>query len=403
MKRYFKILLLALLVPGTVLAAEWSGEVGFESWFFADTGSEGQSKTHPSLHIEAEYFNDWNGGRDSFTFSPMYVYDVQDDERAHGDVSELVWIHVGDSWELRTGVHTVFWGVVETQHQVDIINQTDLVMNYDGEDKLGQPMINLSVDQSWGTLDLYLMSFFRDRTFSGDEGRFRGPFIVDTDNPRFESSDERKQIDAAIRWHQYFGDFDIAVSHFSGTDRTPSFELQGEMVGPTFVPNGMLTPVYYVVDQTGLELQYIYEGWALKLEAISNSGSGFGERYNAQTAGFEFTQTGIFESRIDLGWIVEYSHDSRGVLAPPRILEQDLAVATRWELNDIDATEMLFGVVVDEKASDVVVFLEGSRRIGEYWKVFVEGRIYNAGSFPDSKLWYLQDDDFLRIELVRYF
>ncbi|MBV1914590.1 MAG: hypothetical protein KUG72_04340 [Pseudomonadales bacterium] len=403
MNRYFRILLLMLIFPGAVLAAEWSSEVGFESRFFADTGSQEQSKTHPSLWFEAEYFKDWNKGRDSFTFSPFLVYDVRDDERTHWDIGELVWIHVGDSWELRTGVHTVFWGVVETQHQVDIINQTDLVMNVDEEDKLGQPMINLSVDQSWGTLDLYLMSFFRDRTFPGEEGRFRGPFIVDTDNPRFESSNERKQIDAAIRWHQYFGDFDIAISHFSGTDRTPSFEVQGEMVGSVFVPNGMLTPVYYVVDQTGLELQYIYEGWAFKLEAISNSGSGYGERYGAQTGGFEFTQTGIFESRIDLGWIVEYSHDSRDKQAPPRVLEHDLAIATRWILNDVDATEMLVGVVADDQTSDLVFFLEGSRRIGEYWKVFVEGRIYNAGSAPDSKLWYLEDDDFLKVELVRYF
>ena len=42
------------------------------------------------------------------------------------------------------GVRRVFWGVAESNHLVDVINQTDAIENPDQEDKLGQPMLNLA-------------------------------------------------------------------------------------------------------------------------------------------------------------------------------------------------------------------------------------------------------------------
>ena len=49
-----------------------------------------------------------------------------------------------ENYETKIGVRKDFWGVTETVHRVDILNQTDSVDGFDGEDKLGQPMINLS-------------------------------------------------------------------------------------------------------------------------------------------------------------------------------------------------------------------------------------------------------------------
>ena len=400
-------LLAAICFATGTTAEEWSGEIGLESRVYQHSGPQGQSKLHPSVRVEAEYYNDWNDGRDSFTFSPMAVFDVQDGDRTHWTIGELAWIHVDDNWELRTGIRTVFWGVTETRHLVDIINQTDLVMDVDGEDKIGQPMINLSFERSWGTLDLFLMSIFEERTFPGADGRLRGPLVVDTDNALFESSNKKHRLEGAVRWHQYYGDFDIAVSHFSGNGREPVYLLNGTV----------LTPVYPVIDQTGLELQYIYEGWALKLEAISHYGSA--GRYGATVFGFEHTLTGIYDSRVDLGWVVEYSYDGRGDATPPGVLEHDLTIATRWMLNDVDASELLTGVVLDERSQEWVFFFEGSRRLGEYWKLVLESQIFMGGDplpqdlpsvlaqlgslDPDNKLGYLQNEDFVKIEVIRYF
>ncbi len=100
---------------------------------------------------------------------------------------ELSWQLVSRSWELRIGVRKVFWGVAESQQLVDIINQTDLVENVDGEDKLGQPMVNIALIRSWGTVDFFLLPWFRERTFPGQVGRLRFAQPVDTDNPAYES------------------------------------------------------------------------------------------------------------------------------------------------------------------------------------------------------------------------
>jgi hypothetical protein len=82
----------------------------------------------------------------------------------------------------------VFWGVTESSHLVDIINQSDFVENIDTEDKLGQPMVSLRWLPEWGTLDLFLMPLHRERTFQGLAGRPRLPLPIDQDNPVYESS-----------------------------------------------------------------------------------------------------------------------------------------------------------------------------------------------------------------------
>ena len=65
------------------------------------------------------------------------------------DIRELNYLLFGETWEVRLGVDKVFWGTTEFVHLVDIVNQTDLVEDVDGEDKLGQPTVNLSVPSDW--------------------------------------------------------------------------------------------------------------------------------------------------------------------------------------------------------------------------------------------------------------
>ena len=58
------------------------------------------------------------------------------------------------------GIDKVFWGVIESRHLVDYINQTDGVEDVDGEDKLGQPMINLGLQRDWGDLIFFCCLIF---------------------------------------------------------------------------------------------------------------------------------------------------------------------------------------------------------------------------------------------------
>ena len=382
-------------------------DLGLQSRAYAERGLVGQSHFQPSLSARMELYRSWDQGRQSFTFVPFLRLDAQDDRRTHFDVRELYWARVADDWELRLGVQQVFWGVTEFKHLVDIVNQTDLVENIDGEDKLGQPMAHLSLVRDWGILDVMLMSGFRERTFPGPDGRLR--FALPVDNSAgFESGAGRCRLDAAVRWSHGVGPVEWGIYHFSGTSRAPQL-LPGRAADGT----ARLYPHYPVIEQTGLDAQVLLGDWALKLEAISNSG--YDDRYAAFNAGFERTLVGAFGGRADLGIVVEYMFDERDEDAFDTLFEHDLAVGTRWSLNDPADTQALVGLIWDVQTDEYVFAVEGSPRLGNTWTLMLEGRIFGGAARPDpdalleslfdadNRSASLQRDDFIQIELTRYF
>lgn len=383
-------------------------DLGLQARTYAQSGINGQSRFQPSVSARLDYYRSWDQDRQSFTFSPFARVDAEDGERTHFDLRELFWSRVGTDWDMHIGVKQVFWGVTEFKHLVDIVNQSDLVENIDGEVKLGQPMAHLSVIRDWGIVDFYLLTGFRERTFPGRNGRLRLSVPIDTDHPSYESGAEDRRIDGAIRWSHSIGPVEFGLSHFSGTSRdpilVPAQDAEGELV---------LRPYYPVVDQTGLDAQAIVGDWAWKLEAISNSG--YDDRYTAINLGFERTLVGVLGGRADLGLIAEYMFDDRDEAAINTLFEHDLALGTRWSLNDVADTQALLGVIWDTQTDEYVFKVEGSRRLGETWTLLVEGRVFGGANEPDmraplqslldadNKSASLQRDDFLQLELTRYF
>jgi hypothetical protein len=394
----------ALAVAGEI---EFSGFIAGEVRFFPQSAAwPGQSGAalNPSLVGQPEFRYEWNESRDRITFIPFGRLDSIDPERTHLDLRELNWLHVGGEWgqrlgidwELVLGVNKVFWGVTESVHLVDIINQTDLVENPDGEDKLGQPMVNLTLLLPWrtGTLDLFLLPYFRERTFPGEEGRLRPPLPIDTDRAEYESGAEEYHIDWAVRWSHTLGDFDVGVSHFSGTNREP--RLVARQLSPA---ETVLVPFYDLMDQTGLDLQWTKYGWLWKLEIISRDGHG--DRFTALAGGFEYTFFGVFNTAADLGLLAEYIYDDRGDKATTPY-EDDVFIGTRLTFNDVQSTELLGGVVIDTESDATLWFFEGSRRLGENWTLDLEVRLFN-GISPGDPLFGFQKDDFLQLRLARHF
>ena len=385
-------LVLGLSLLSTAVIADIDAEVGVETRYFFEEGLNEQNKFHSSLRGELTY--QYSSGNSDFEVIAFARYDEQDSERSHADLREASWTYVGNSWELKAGVSKVFWGVTESRHLVDVINQSDAVENLDGEDKLGQPMTKLSLEQDWGTVDLFWLPYFRERTFSGKDGRLGLPFVVDTDNAIYGSSAERWHSDFAVRYSHYIGDFDFAVSHFSGTSRDPVLSFNNDFANPMFVP------AYYTVDQTGLEFQYIYDEWLLKFEGITNSG--LERRFSAAVAGFEYTQVGIFESSADLGWLMEYLYDDRKELAP-HSFEQDIFAGWRYAFNDADSSEILAGIIYDPETEEVVYSFEANKRLASDLKLNIEARVFDGGEALDAKTVIFQDEDYLQLELVKYF
>jgi len=388
-----------------VNAGEWSGYVSGEMRGFANSPADPRQDGNTlSLAAQPEYYHEWDDGRQSLTFTPFVRWDETDRKRSHADIRELTWLQVGDDWELRAGVRKVFWGVTESQHLVDIINQTDLVEALDGEEKLGQPMLNLALIRDWGTVDFFVLPGFRERTFAGKKGRLRFgkkgrlrfALPVDTGQTQYESSRKQQHVDYALRWSHYLGDWDLAVSYFNGTSRDPNFlpnvDSQGKPIS--------LTPFYPQIEQLGLELQATLDAWLWKAEAISRSGQG-NRPYTALTAGFEYTFVGIFDSQADLGVVSEILYDDRGknALTP---FADDILLAARFTLNDAQSSEALLGVIFDSDDSTRVVTLESSRRLGENWKLSIEAQSFlNVAS--NDFLYGLRRDNYVQLELARYF
>ena len=377
---------LLLFFFNTALAGEWSGFVSLESrYFYEDASSPLQTDANTSIAFLPEYRIEWDKGYQSLTFTPFVRLDSQDSERSHVDIRELVWIKAEKSWEMRVGISKVFWGVAESQHLVDIINQTDLVENFDREDKLGQPMLNVSLIKNWGIVDLFILPGFRERTFPGNSGRLRLP-RVDSSQAVYESSSEEKHIDYAVRWSDTLGDWDIGLSHFYGTSRDPALSPGVDNAGKP-----VLIPRYDLINQTGVDIQATLESWLWKLEAIHRSGQG--ERYYAATAGLEYSFYGIFESNTDLGIVSEYLYDDRGETAPTPF-QNDVLIGLRFALNDTQSSDALIGAIIDLDNDSMLYSVEASRRLGESWKLNLEIRTFQ--SVPVK-------DDYVSLDLAYYF
>lgn len=312
--------------------------------FTEDALHDRQHDDYGSLALEQETYLDWDDRDQSFTAVLFGRLDRHDEERTHADIREAFYRYTARSHEWRLGVRREFWGVLESAHLVDVLNQTDFVEDVAGEAKLGQPMANLAWFTPAGTLDFYLMPVFRERTFPGREGRPRPLLPIDTAAARTADSG----MDVAVRYFESFGRLDAGLHYFHGTNREPRFDTVFDAcdvsVSLVLLPGDTLTltcaearefdgslppgtvdevrvdlddprfaPVYDRIDQVGIDLQYVTGGLALKAEAVHRRARAF-EDYTAAGAGLEYTLYDLFGSGYDLGLLAEYLYDGRGLL-----------------------------------------------------------------------------------------
>jgi hypothetical protein len=399
--RYSELLVLglalgmAVAVPGG--AGEWrlSGSLAADLRLFAEDPSfpgQEEDSTQPSITFQPEWRFTSEEGHHKFSFIPFLRLDGVDDERSHFDLREAYWLYIADSWELTLGIDKVFWGVTESLHLVDVINQTDLVEEVDGEDKLGQPMLRLSTLRPWGTLSFFAMPAFRERTFAGPDGRLRAPLAVDTDRPQYASGAEEGHLDLALRYAHYLGNWDLGAYYFRGTGREPRLLPRAD--------GQALLPFYTIIQQVGIDLQYTHDAWLWKLEAIGREGQG--KTFGAMVAGLEYTFYQLVGGSSDLGVLVELLYDDRDVAAPVTFFDDDIFIGARWARNDIRDTTLLAGVVIDRHGGGTALFAEGETRIADGWTIELEARVF-SGVEADDPLFAVQNDDFLTLRLAWFF
>ena len=133
-----------------------SSSVGLQTEMFYEnspTTHRENYKNNLSLSLDTEIEHSRQNNKYFFHFFGRI--DQNDSQRTRIDVREGYYQYLAPNFDLTIGLAKVFWGVTESVHLVDVINQIDWLEDVDGEDKLGQPMVRLNIFQEWGDVAIF--------------------------------------------------------------------------------------------------------------------------------------------------------------------------------------------------------------------------------------------------------
>ncbi|RLA07667.1 MAG: hypothetical protein DRQ51_05185 [Gammaproteobacteria bacterium] len=400
-----KIIILSILSLLSFFAlnvsqADISGNITYEYTYFPqDALYEDQENDNSSFSGEITYYKQITAGT-SFNIKPFYRFDEVDKNRNHGDLREAYFLTAFADFELSYGINKVYWGATEFNNVVDIINQDDFVEGFGTDEKLGQPMVQFNYLYDIGGIEFFVLPYHRAREFADiDGGRPQFALPIETDEPYYEDDKKEQHIDYAIATTNTFGDFDVRLSGFVGTDRSPVFlpiNFHPVLGKPT-----ILQPAYYQMQQIGLDITAAIDSWLLKLEMIDKKIDEIDADYNAGTAGFEYTLVGLF-GRSDLGILMERAYDSRKKNIPTTLFQNDVMAGLRLSLNDASSTTFLLGYVHDLDDGADIMSLEFERRIADSFKIKFEAQHFKNAE-NDINLNQFRRDESYRLLLGYYF
>ncbi|NQY10635.1 MAG: hypothetical protein HRT71_14140 [Flavobacteriales bacterium] len=363
---------------------------GDYKYYPKDALYDGQHDEYFSSLFQPDIYIEWKKGKRLVQFTGFSRIDQHDVQRSHADIRELYYQAIFKKVEVSVGAKKIFWGVTESNHLVDVVNQLDVLEGFDVEQKLGQPMVHVSIDKKWGTLDILAMTYFRQMQFPGIEGRGRPDFGGIVPIITFESNMEEYSPNFAIRWSHNWKAFDFGVSHFYGTSRVPVFTITEDF---DFIV------LYELINQTGLEFQASHGAMIWKAEVIHRESKR--KTITAATVGGEFTFGNVFMSGIDVGLIAEYNYDDRGAELISA-LNDDFFFGTRLAFNDRQSSDMIGGIILDRTNGTLRYFAKANRRLGSSWKMSFEISGFDNID-QDEFLYLLRNDGFMQFSLAKYF
>ncbi len=362
----------------------------------------GQEQYYVSGAVKPEFTIDWADGSQRIVGDLFARLSSVDEKRSHWDVRELYYQLSKNNWEFSAGLKKIYWGVTESVHLVDVINQTDQVESFDGEAKLGQPMLHYTLLSNFGTLDVFFLPYHRWRTLPGENGRFRFPIVLEADEVSYENDNEEWDLGGALRYSNYFGVFDLGVSYIYHSNREPLIRANEA---------GQLNPYYEKMQQLGLDLQATTGSMLWKLEAIQRFAES--DDFQALVAGGEYTFGNIANKGIDIGVLAEFLYDNRepivfdlmnGVIrgSTGTAFQKDVFVGSRLAFNDVNDSSILFGAIIDTEYKGKLFSIEAERRFFNNLKVNLEVRLLDG--FEEEQLFYFfRDDSFTQLSASWFF
>lgn len=323
---------------------------------------------------------DWDNRHQSFTVEPFVRLDLLADGRSEIDLRDLYWLGAWGSWEITAGIRQLFWGVTESRHLVDQINQRSPVASPQGYEKLGQPVVSVAFLADWGNLELLFLPVHRTPRFVGRSSHLWSDLRVVHERSVYEASNKLRP-GAYGRWSHTLNDLDLGLTLFHGTARDARFESVGDSV---WIPH------YDIVERAALDLQWTVRQWLVKIEAMVQRAEA--DRYNAVVGGVEFAPADF------AALMVEYSYDSRGSRATMSF-ENDLFVGGQLIAQD---GLLRAGVFVDSRTGTVIATATLAYRLGATTSLGVEARGFRGErSSQPGQAWRL--DPYLSAGVTRFF
>ncbi|MEC8561160.1 MAG: hypothetical protein VXY22_01080 [Pseudomonadota bacterium] len=376
----------------SLLNYDLKGYVEYEHRYFPKKDRKRfANQTNQSVALSFELFLEIENHDLSLLIAPFARLDQRDASRSILDLNEFYLSLNKSNWELKLGSKQLFWGVLESNHLVDIVNQTNSAENFDLEEKFGQPMLNLTSINDWGSIDLFLLTLNRKRRFVSQEGRPHTNIENILKNGTFDT--KKDDFDFIVRYENSGDLFDIGAYYFDGLARSP------EVITEITDQGTLLTPLYPTIKQIAIDLQLTLSSTLFKLESLYRESSR--EDYSAFGLGFEHTLYSVLNLKTDLGFLVEYHWNSRNENRDLQF-SNDLFLGLRVLTNEASDGQFLFGVLNNLNDGSIVPFLEGSRRLPRDWKLYIEGRVFSHIE-SDNPLTGLTDDSYLQLVLTKYF
>jgi len=348
--------------------------------------NQGQEDYRSLLSVSPSYHKVF--GNSEIDFGASLYVSSEGRGQDYFDITELNYMYQHDSWTIEAGIKKVFWGVVESRHLVDVINQQDLRQFPDIDAKLGQPMIHYTLQFDESALGLFALPYFRTRVYPEVHQRFSLPLTVDNEREQYESTKQQQHVDAAVRWAGTWGHLDYGLSYFTGTTRQPTFTVVDQQ----------LQAFYGQKKQYGIDLQATLDRWLLKFEGIDVSSAL--TDYRAATAGVEYSFYSVLNSRADVGLLLEYNRDDRP-LAEADFLQNDVFMAVRVVLNNTQSTELIVGGSVDLDHSANAGLLEFSHRLSNTFSLSAKVWWFDSDNEQDP-LYVFRRDDLVRVEFTHH-
>ena len=321
-------------------------------------------------------------------------------------------------FKLRVGIDMLNWTATEAFHPADILNSRNLDSDLRNYEKVGEPMVALSLRTGSGTLTLYHMPTFIEPILPSSGSRLSLSGGQEVELGRLDTSGSLTNTwfvpQFALRLTHVFDNIDLSIHAIHHQDRSqPAIALS----------QNQPTAVFQMVTQVGGTYQQVIDALLFKLE--------FGWRMfhspadDTELIFFDGNPGQADHGRVALGLEYGFNHSSGAestllleaqvVIGPERklaatldIFQADVLVGYRLAFNNVSSTVLTASLIGDvEYLGECIGVVGLETRLSDTWSLRGSARLVIAeqadlpvGARP---LQQLRDSDYLSMNLIRHF